>query len=314
MTVLINRDDAPSHLFEIPELDFSRDLCVEPLMDPWFRLGTWTISHTRDERGVEDVVMRKSLLIPSESFGEMFDRLDSVGNAVGDLGKPGGFVIHEGEQKKYGYSPFHKFEFPSTSIVAEPLVFIRYSTSVVELLINPDLWLFLGLEEKTPGSGIWWDPRNGVEALRQRVIEQDNLKIVEIRTDYLLKYIQARQLSLIIGHYRHLHLFNPSPSAIGMLIEGDVTLGSHEQGAKALIHNSRSEQELSDELFLRRSLHLWFQIKPSAIDITDPWSEQPSFDPYTSRCQPCVVRLHLLVGHTCGIVKGETSKAGCAIL
>jgi hypothetical protein len=37
--VLIDRNDLPKHLFCVPDLDLSDDLCVEPLAGPWFRLG-----------------------------------------------------------------------------------------------------------------------------------------------------------------------------------------------------------------------------------------------------------------------------------
>jgi len=60
MTTVINRDDAPRHLFNIPELDFSGDLFIERLAGLWFRLGARTITPRRDERGVEDVVSRAS--------------------------------------------------------------------------------------------------------------------------------------------------------------------------------------------------------------------------------------------------------------
>jgi hypothetical protein len=32
----------PKHLFGIPKLDLSTDLCAERLVGPWFRLGVWT--------------------------------------------------------------------------------------------------------------------------------------------------------------------------------------------------------------------------------------------------------------------------------
>jgi len=63
-------------------------------------------------------------------------------------------------------------------------------------------------------------------------MDDAHLEAVEIRTDYLLKYL-ARQMSLLVGHYRHVHLFNPSQGAIGAFVEGDVVLGSPQQGAKA---------------------------------------------------------------------------------
>jgi hypothetical protein len=280
MTTVINREDVPSHLLNIPELDFSEDFFAERLSDLWFRLGAWTIAPRRDERGVEDVVFRQSLLLSPPDFVEIFDSLESVDNAIGNLGKPSGYVTQKGTRKQYGYAPFHRFEIPSTSTVVEPLVFVHHTTSGAQLFINPDLWLFSDLEEQTPNAGLWWDRRRGVEALRRRLIAHENLEIVEIRTDYLLRYLQARQLSLIVGHYRHLHLFNPSASTIEKFVEGELTLGSREQGAKAVLQNWWLRKGIA-EPFLQRQLHLWFQIEPPPIDIEDPWADQPSFDPYT---------------------------------
>jgi hypothetical protein len=251
MTTIINRNDALSHLFSIRELDFSEDLFAEPLNGSWFRLGTWTITPCRDERGVEDVIFRQTLLLALSGFAEIFDSLELVGDVIGNLGKPSGYVTHQGERKQYSYAPFHRFEFASTSAVAEPLVFLRSTTSGAQLFINPDLWLFSELEEKTPNTGIWWDPRRGVEALRRRLIGHENVEIVEIRTDYLLKYLQARQLSLVVGHYRHLHLFNPSPSTSEMFVEGELTLGSGEQGAKALLQNWRLRDDVGEPCLQR---------------------------------------------------------------
>jgi len=218
MTTVINRDDAPSHLFNIPELDFSGDLFIERLAGRWFRLGARTITPRRDERGVEDVVSRQSLLIPPQGFAEIFDSLGSVGNVIGHLGEPGGSIRQLGHEKQYSYAPFHRFEFPFTSVTAEPLVFVHSDTSNVQLFINPDMWLFFELEEKAPGHGIWWDPRRGVDALVRRKVDHTNLETVEIRVEYVLKYLQARHMSLVVGHYRHLHLFDPSPSTIGMFV------------------------------------------------------------------------------------------------
>lgn len=281
MAAIVNRDDTPSHLFSIPELDFSGDLFAERVGGPWFRLGAWTITPRRDERGVEDVVSRQSLLLAPEHFADIFDKLESVGNVIGDLGKPGGSVFHAAEQREYRYAPFHRFDFPFSSVVGEPLVFVHSATSGVQLFINPDLWLFFELEEKTRGNGIWWDPRRGVDALIQRVIDQRNLEVVEIRVDYLLRYTQARQMSLVVGHYRHLHLFDPSRSTIEAFVEGDMKLGSPEQGAKAVLQNWGLRQNFpSTTPFLQRRLHLWFEIRPPEIDIDDPWAKQPSFDPY----------------------------------
>jgi hypothetical protein len=278
----VSRADVPEHVFSIPELDFSQDLFAEPVSSQWFRLGAWTIRSRRDERGVEDVVSRQSLLLAPGCFTEVFGRLESIGNVIDDLGKPQGSVHDDGESKEYRYAPFHTFEFVFTPVVGEPLAFLRNTTSGMRLFINPDLWLFLGMEERAPGSGIWWDPRRGIDVLRQRVIEDNNLEIVEIRTDYLLKYLQARQMSLVVGHYRHLHFFNPSPEMSGLFVQEDVVLGSPEQGAKALLQNWGLRKDIvGAPPFLQRRLHLWFEIRSPAIDVRAPWAEPPPFDPYT---------------------------------
>lgn len=161
-------------------------------------------------------------------------------------------------------------------------MFVTSDTTGVRLFINPDLWMFFELEEKTPGNGIWWDPRRGMDVLVRRAIDEGHVETVEIRTDYLLRYLQARQTSLLVGHYRHLHLFNPSQSTIGAFVTGDeLTLGAPEIGAKAILQNWGLRDGLSArEKFLQRRLHLWFEIKPPAIDVSDPWADEPSFDPY----------------------------------
>src|ERR1700730_18898663 len=99
MTAILNRDDTPSHLSSISELDFSGDLLAERLPGPCFRLGAWTITATRDKRGVEDEVMRQSLILAPEGFAAIFDKLESVGNVLHSLGKPGGSV-HDRNGKK----------------------------------------------------------------------------------------------------------------------------------------------------------------------------------------------------------------------
>ena len=89
------------------------------------------------------MVSRQSLVLAPQNFAEIFNNLECVGNVLEDLGKASGSVIQNKAGKKYRYAPFHWFEFPCTSIVAEPLVFVRSTTSAPELLINPDVWAFL---------------------------------------------------------------------------------------------------------------------------------------------------------------------------
>jgi hypothetical protein len=282
MSTIFSLNELPNHLFSVPELDFSGDLLADRLGSLWFRLGAWSIAARRDERNVEEEIMRQSLLIDSQGFVELFDRLDAIGNVIGSLGKPGGAILHSGQQKGYSYLAFHQFELHFDSVMCEPLVFIRHTTSGTSLFINPDLYLYFELEEKNFGSGIWWDPKKGVEALTHRVIDNNNLIVVDIRTDYLQKYLQARQMSLLVGHYRQLLLFDPSPEAINSFVKEDVVVGSIEKGAKAILNNWGLRNRITEPIsFLQRRLHLWVEIKPLEIDIEDPWSEQPSFDPYT---------------------------------
>ena len=227
------------------------------------------------------MISRQSFLLTPGQFSEIFDNLDYIGNHIGNLGKPKGSINHQGATKTYDYSPFHRFEFHFNSVTVEPLVFVRSITTGVELFINPDLELYFELEEKTTGSGIWWDPRRGVEALRRHVVEEGNLAVVDIRTDYLSRYLQARQMALVVGHYRHLHLYDPSPSNLEAFVAGDMVLGSPDQRTKAILHNNGPHESiLGTPSFLRRSLHLWFEIEPPEVDVDDPWAEEPPFDPY----------------------------------
>ena len=277
MSLIFNRNDLPTQLFSVPELDFSGDLFVDRLSGLWFRLGAVTLKPQPDGRGVEDLIRRQSVLLSPEGFAEIYDKLESVGDVIRDLGKPDGFLRHDGDRKEYAYTPFHRFEISSTPVTCEPLVFIRTLNSVEELFINPDLKLFFELEEKT--NDLWWDAIRGVEVLRRSTIE--NLQTVEVRVSYLKKYLQQRQLSLMIGHYRHLHLLDPSPDAIEAYLKEDIEFGSKDQGSKAIVQNWGLQPEfLGKGQFLPRRLHLWYEIKPPVIDIDDPWAEEPPFDPY----------------------------------
>lgn len=280
MSLILNRDDLPTHLFSVPELDFSGDLFVERLSGLWFRLGALTLNPQHNDQGVEDLIQRQSMLLPPDGFIEIFDKLESIGNVIHNLGTPGGIVRHNRDRKEYSYLPFHQFEISSTSVTCEPLVFIRTLNSAEELFINPDLELFFELEEKTVG--VWWDSRRGVEVLRRHTIDNGNLQIVEILVNYLRKYLQRRQLSLMIGQYRHLQLLNPSSNSIEKYaVTEDLTCGSTDQGSKAVFQNWGLHPEfLGKPQFLHRRLHLWYEIKPPAIDIDDPWTEEPPFDPY----------------------------------
>ena len=280
MSLIFNRDDLPTHLLSVPELDFSEDLFVDRLGGLWFRLGALTLKPQPNDRGVEDLIQRQSMLLSPDGFTDIFDKLESVGNVIHNLGMPRGVLRRDGDRKEYSYLPFYRFQISTTSVTCEPLAFIRTLNSDDKLFINPDLELYFELEEKT--IGVWWDSRRGVEVLRRSTIDNENLQIVEIRVDYLKRYLQQRQLSLMVGHYRHLHLLNPLQTSIEKyVITQDLKCGSADQGSKAVIQSWGLQPEfLGKPQFLPRRLHLWFEIKPPAIDVDDPWTEEPPFDPY----------------------------------
>ncbi len=280
MTSLFGREELPDSLRAIPELDLSGELLQDPLAEPWFLLGAWTTGSNREDGPTESVVERQCLLIDPGSFGGLFEDLESIGNVFHSLGIPACCEVSQDGEFKYRYEPFHRFHFDSEDRTGEPLVFANRGESGTCLYINPDILLFFRLEERGVGSGVWWDARRAAEVLRRRVVNGDR-EVVEIRTDYLLRYLRARQMALLIGHYRHLHLYNAGTEVIAAFEVGDITLGSPEKRVKALLQNLglRDDIALGDP-FLQRRLHLWFELSPPALDSGDPWDEKPPFDPH----------------------------------
>jgi len=62
--------------------------------------------------------------------------------------------------------------------------------------------------------------------VRQHVIEPGEVETVEIRVEYLSKYLQARQMALLVEHIRRLQLYNPPQEIIDRFEECTLTLGS----------------------------------------------------------------------------------------
>ncbi len=280
MNPIFDLEDVPRQLFSIAELDLSSDLLAQPMLGPWFWLAARTTSRERN-MDVEGFIERQSFLLESEQFAAIFDDLHSIGNVIGELGTSGYTIVDDGSSRNYSYDPFYRFEIPFTSVTCEPLAFCRGTAGGPTLLVNPDLWLFLGLEERSPGCGIWWDALSGIEALRRVEVSNGNVAVIEIRVDYLLKYLRVRQLSLVVGHYRHLHYFNPTSEAVAAFVTGELVFGSPEQGAKALLQSASAQIGLPGaEEYLQRRLHLWFRINPPHLDIDDPAGHKPTFDVY----------------------------------
>jgi hypothetical protein len=57
--------------------------------------------------------------------------------------------------------------------------------------------------------------------------------------------------------------------------EGTATMGSAGQGVKTIVNSDHRDDVLGDDPLLLRAFRLRFEIKPPAIDIEDPWAEEP---------------------------------------
>ena len=280
MPNVFERDELPTHLSSVPDLDICDDLIAPPFSSGWFRLGAWTIASKRNARNVEDVIERQSALLAPGAFSQVYENLESIGNSLRGLGKPEGSVRASGDEREYRYNPFHRFNLCLTSTGCEPLVFARAVYEKTTLFINPDIELFFELEKRSSEYELWWDPRHNLEVLRRVNVDDSNLNVVEIRAEYLLNYLQARQQSLLVGHYRHRLLFDPTSEAIQSFVVEDVECGTPEHGRKAILQNWGHRRDILGTP-LQRRLHFWFEIKPPGVDLDDPWAEIPPFDPYT---------------------------------
>jgi hypothetical protein len=278
-------DNAPSHLFSIAELDHSKALSSRLYDGVWFRLATWTHGYTHDSLGIETTISRQSSLLAPNSFAEVFPHLDSIGDVLFNMGRPSGSIRNTTGEEVYSYLPFYKVEIGNDLASGEPLVFSLENSSDRRLFINPDITLFFDLRENKPGSGIWWDPRSSTEAMIHGKSD-DEIEYVDIRSNFLRRYLSARQMSLVVGHYCHKHYYNPSYEAVKSFVAGDIILGSAKEQAKAVFQNWGLRKDVGRE-FLQRRLHLWFEIKPSPIDIKDPWAEDPPFDIYQFTFPTC---------------------------
>jgi hypothetical protein len=268
----------PSHFAQIAELDITRELIAPRVPEPWFTLAAWT-GRKRTEN-LEIVSERRSLLIRRDEFPLLFDELSYTGNVLSDLGAPGGVVSYDRSGKSYSYAPFHTFHFRSSEAAGEPVAFVRDLSNGLAVMLNPDIILYLGLEERAKGSGVWIDPRTGTDVIVQS--KQDALSEAKIRTPYLRNYLRARQMCLLIGQFQRRLYFNPSRELMESYETGDSIIGAPRDGAKALVLSTESARQiLSMDPFLRRELHLWYQVEPPQMDVDHAFEEEPPFDIYS---------------------------------
>ena len=155
---ILSAADIPEEISAVRQLDFTTELLASRITKPWVAVATWRPRRTFNS--VESFVRKESLLVAPDAFERLFDSLEAVGNVLHGIGEPGGAVLHGPDGKSYDYVPIHRFEFPFTNETGEPLVFFYATTAGQQKpFINPDILFYFNLEERPPGSGSWWDPR-----------------------------------------------------------------------------------------------------------------------------------------------------------
>lgn len=273
----LRRKDLPKEIFSIRELEPPEDLFVECLSRDWVRLGAWR--RRQGPAGIHGELWRQSVLIPSDGFSKAFNALTQIGNVMMHMGSPHAVQRKSFGKSEYAYNPSHEFQFYGADLVGEPLVFTHEYTTHVELLINPDLWLYLKLEERPSGSGIWRDPKTAEEALRRRYLSDEGLEIVDIGAKYLRRYLKIRQMALLIGHYQQLLLINPDAFALKKFRQRTFSSGSVQRGVKAIFENWGPRDD-GRGTYLQRRMHLWMETKPDPLDLAHPFDDPPPINVY----------------------------------
>lgn len=270
MPSIFSYDEIPPHLFAIEELDLAKYWLVEKLPRPWFCLGEVSKS---DKGGINARLQRETMLTTSGAFSRSSASFNAVGAVIRNLGAPTAWSSCVEGLPKYRYLPFHSFETAFRDFSGEPIVFIRTLNN--DLVINPDLWLFLELAEKRDSNHVWYDAEKHVDVIQ--ILRDAYSERILIRSDYLLKYLQSRQQELLVSEFRQV-IFTPDNShVINDYPQGKLTLINGREDAKAIIESYGPKRDFRAPYYLRRT-HLWSVIEPPAINEDDPFEESPDFD------------------------------------
>jgi hypothetical protein len=271
----MERTDGLEVFRHIPELDLTAEICAARASGEWFMLAEY-FSSARNVN-VENQTQRQSILIPIGAFARLYDQLTYVGNVLTNLGSP---VISAGidaGERTYEYAPFHRFNFTFTDIVGEPLAFFRPTRAGVEPVINLDLVLFFGLEARADGAKAWLDPRTGSDVV---VVATGQRTTVEVRLSYLNRYLRARQMNLLVAHFRRMLYYDPGPAVLNAFTEAEVTVGSPGSRMKAWLFNAGPRDGFGSP-FIQSELHLWYTMPTVPINMEHPFDAEPSFDVHT---------------------------------
>lgn len=267
---IFSRDEISPDLFAEPELNLAQFCTVNKFPQPWFCLG----ENTRDDKPLlKKVVHRETMLLNIDGFQNFADRFDSIGAVVRNLGRPTAWSSSDGGLPNYRYVPFYSYENPFDDFRAEPLAFIRNLNG--DLVINPDLWLFLELTEKREPQHIWYDSEKHTDVIQ--ILHDEHSKRILIKSAYLQKYLRSRQLQLVVSEYRQNLFYSAALTSLDKFAPGRQTFVSKDGSAKAVIESWGPKNDLSKTYFVRR-MQLWSVVSPPPINLDDPFADIPCFD------------------------------------
>lgn len=270
MLDIFDKGELPSNLFDFRELDIAKHCTVKLMTSPMFCLAER--SKTKDEQ-LEVRMLRESLLMQPRGFQKYIGHFDSIGAQLRNLGHPTSWIANDKGRKTYRYVPFHSFESSLGKFKAEPLVFPR--TLNGDLVINPDIWLFLQLTEKREPEHVWYDDEKHRDVIQIR--NDGTSQSVWIATDYLQKYLQARRLQLVISEFRQAIYYPKDLDRFKDFVVGTESIVRKDKSAKVVIESSGPNRDFVRPYFIRR-MQMWASTAPPSFDKDDPFSEKPNFD------------------------------------
>jgi phage terminase large subunit-like protein len=268
---IFNRDELPLHLLKISELNIVEHCLTDRLSQPWFCLGE---TFEKKNKRCEEYLNRETLLLKAKGFEKYIDKFNCIGAQLRNLGHPTVWTSSDKGRVGYRYVPFHSFEIAFGEFKGEPLVFRRALNG--DFVINPDLWLFLALNEKREPEHVWYDDEKHCDVIR--MADDGKAKHILIRTDYLKKYLQARRLQLVVSEYRQAIVRPGDDDRFKDFVCGTEVISSNKKNAKVVVESYGPKNDLGAPYYIRR-MQLWSAIAPKPIDKDDPFAEKPSFDP-----------------------------------
>ena len=79
-------------------LDFVDEMATSQVVGEWFKIGLWTVGPPATVGREAGVVERQAVLVETDAFAGLFDRLGPIGNTLGGMGAPAFLENFEGDQ------------------------------------------------------------------------------------------------------------------------------------------------------------------------------------------------------------------------